>query len=343
MGLPRFEYHEPRTVEQACALLAQPGARALAGGTELLVKLKQRTTAANALVNLKSIPGLDRIEETEDGGLSIGPTATLRAVAASPLVRERYGLLAVAAASVGKPRIPEMATIGGNVCLDSRCFYYNQSDLWKRSVHACFKDGGAVCHVVKGSDHCNALFVADSVPALIALGAQVTLTDADIELQMPLEDFYTGTGEQVNALRPGRVLTQIRVPAPAPHSGGVYMKHSTREAIDFAVLGVAVLVARSPAEGTCHDVRVVLGSVATGPVRAAEVEAALHGRRIDEKSAKSAAALATKAVHPVNHLGVSATYKRKMIAVLTERAVLGAWQQAVAADGGRSQERPEEV
>jgi len=335
MRLPRFEYSEPGTLEEACSLLAQADTKVLAGGTELLVKLKQKTITPRALVNIKSIPHLDRIEETEDGGLSIGPAATLHAVATSPLIRDRFGLVAEAAAAVGKPRIPYMATLGGNLCLDGRCFYYNQSLLWKQSLPPCYKDGGHLCHVVQGSDHCNALFVADTVPPLIALGAEVTLTDVDGETRMPLEDFYTGRGEEVNVLQPGQVLSRIRIPAPPPYSTGVYLKHSLREAIDFAVVGVALLLTVSPEDGTCRDARVVLGSVATRPLRAVAAEAALRGKALDEGLVRTAATLAAKETHPVSHLGVSATYKRRVIETLTKRAVRQAWRQAVAGSGSR--------
>jgi 4-hydroxybenzoyl-CoA reductase subunit beta len=330
MRLPRFEYFEPGTIEEACALLSQADAKVIAGGTELLVNLKQKTMTPKVVVNIKSIPRLDHIELTDDGGLSIGAATTLRTVAASSLVRDRFGMLAQAAASVGKPRIPDMATLGGNICLDSRCFYYNQSRLWKQSVTACHKDGGELCHVAKGSDHCNALFVADTVPALIALGSEVTIADADGERQIPLEDFYTGKGDQVNLLRPGQVLTRIQIPAPSPRSGGVCLKYSPRDAIDFAVVSVAVLITPDPGNAVCIDARIVLGSVATRPLRALEAEAALRGRAIEEELVGTVAQLTLKDVHPIAHLGVSAGYKRRMIGTLAKRAVGQAWQQAVA-------------
>lgn len=332
MRLPRFDYAEPTTVEEACALLLEPGARALAGGTELLVDLKQRTVTPQALVNLKGVPELRGIEQIGDGGLSIGAATTLREVAASPLVGERFAMLAHAAASVGRPRVPELATLGGNVCLDCRCFYYNQSRLWKRSVIACFKEGGDRCHVVKGSDRCHALFVADTVPALIALRAEVVVAGASApggDERMPLEDFFTGSGEPVNVLRPGQIVTRIIVPAPAPHSAGVHLKHSLREAIDFAVMGVAAVITVDPEDRVCSDARIVLGSVASGPLRAVAAEAALNGRGTDNGAAAEAARLAAHEARPVGHLGISAGYRRRMVEVLTRRAVGRAWQQAL--------------
>ena len=338
MRLPRFERHQPTTVDEACALLLQADTKVLAGGTELLVHMKQKTVTPKALVDLKGIPHLAHIEQTEDGGLSIGAATTLRAVATSELVRERFGMLAQAAASVGRPRIPNIATIGGNVCLDSRCFYYNQSHLWKQSVAACYKDGGDLCHVVKGSDHCNALFVADTVPALIALGAVATITDAGGESHVALQDFYTGRGERVNLLKPGQILTRVQLPAPSPRSAGICLKYSPREAIDFAVVSVAVSITVEPESGACRDARIVLGSVATGPLRAPETEALLKGKALDEGLLDTAARLTAKQAHPINHLGISAAHKRAMIETLTKRAVRQAWESAAAARDSTQQE-----
>lgn len=328
MPLPRFEYYEPKTIKEACSLLSQAETKLIAGGTELLVSMKQKTMTPKALVSIKNIPHLNYIERKEDEGLSIGPATTLYTVATSSIVRERFSILAQAAASVGKPQIPNMATLGGNICLDSRCFYYNQSRLWKQSHPACHKDGGGVCYTVKGSDHCSALFVADTVPALIALGAKLIIADADGEKQIPMEEFYTGKGERVNLLKSGQVLTQIQVPAPPFHSGGVYLKYNLREAIDFAVVGIGVVITLKPGDEICRDAKVILGSVATSPIRAIEAEAAIRGRALDDKLVGTVAQLTLKEAHPITHLGISAGYKRKIIETLTKRAVIQAWQQA---------------
>lgn len=328
MRLPRFEYVEPKTIKEACSLLTQPETKLIAGGTELLVNMKQKTMTPKALVNIKRIPRLNYIEYQADEGLSIGPATTLYAVATSSIVRDRFGILAQAASSVGKPQIPNMATIGGNICLDSRCFYFNQSHLWKQSRPACHKDGGNLCHMVKGSDHCYALFVADTVPALIALGAKVTVADAANEKQIPLDKFYTGRGEKVNILQPGQVVTRIQIPAPLPHSGGVYLKFSLREAIDFAIVGIGIVITLKPGDWVCRDAKIVLGSVATGPVRAVETEATIRGRAIDDKLVATAAQMTLKEVHPITHMGISADYKRKIIETLTKRAIIQAWEQA---------------
>ena len=330
MRLPRFDYLAPETVQEACTLLARPGARPTAGGTELLVKLKQGTITADSLVTLKHICNLDGIRPGSDGGLIIGAMATLRSVATSPLVQEHFALLATAASTVGRPRLPYMGTLGGNLCLDSRCFYHNQSALWKQSLSACYKDGGDRCHVVKNSDHCNALFVADTAPALIALGAEVTLASVEGEARLPLTDFYSGTGEPVNVLTQGQVLTQIELPAMPTHSAGVYLRHSPRKAIDFAVVSAAVVLSIDPGEGSCSDARIVLGSVGPAPRRAIVAEETLRGKLLNEALVGSAAAVAAEEARPLGHLGFTASYKRTLVLALVRRALLQAWQEAAS-------------
>jgi 4-hydroxybenzoyl-CoA reductase subunit beta len=302
----------------------------MAGGTELLVKLKQGIIDTQAVVSLKNVPGLDQIQDDQEGGLLIGAMATLHSVATSPLVLERCAPLAAAAASVGRPRLPYMATLGGNLCLDCRCFYYNQSALWKRSVAPCYKDGGDRCHVVKGSDHCNALFVADTAPVLMALGAEVTVAAAQGETRLPLAESYSGTGEPVNVLEAGQILTQVRVPALPPRSAGVYLRHSPRQAIDFAVVSTAVVLRVDPQNGRCAQARIVLGSVASAPLRATEAEAALAGRPLDVAAARAAATLAAKQARPLGHLGFSAAYKRALIETLVKRTVMQAAQETAS-------------
>ena len=328
MPLPSFDYLQPQTVVEACTLLAQPGTKAMAGGTDLLVKLKQGTIAAQTVVSLKNIPGLNLVEPGADGGLVLGALATLHSVATSPLVRERCALLATAAGSAGRPRVPYMGTLGGNLCLEGRCFYYNQSAQWKQSVLPCYKNGGDRCHVAKGSEHCNALFVADTAPALVALDAELTVASAQGETRLPVAALYPGTGEPTNSLAAGQVLTQVRVPTLPAHSAGVYLRYSPRQAIDFAVVSAAVVLRLDPAAGTCSQARIVLGSVGPGPLRAGDAEALLTGRRLDETVARAAAAAAAAQARPLGHLGFSAGYKRTLIQTLVTRAVLQAWQEA---------------
>ena len=332
MRLPRFEYFEPETIKEACSLLLQEGTKLIAGGTDLLAVMKQKVVTPRALVNIKRIPSLDYIDYKEGEGLKIGALTTLHTIATSPIIRERFGLLSHAAASVGTSQISSIATLGGNVCLDSRCFYYNQSHLWKQTIAACHKIGGSVCHVVKGGDHCVSLFVADTVPALIALSAEVSVAGTDGEKKIALEKFYTGKGENVNVLQPGQVVTEIRVPDLPPHTGGVYLKYSLREATDFAVVGVATVISLEAGDGVCSDAKIAFGSVASSPVRAVEAEKVIKGKQLNDKLIEDAEQASLKEVHPITHMGIPASYKRKIIGALAKRALRQAWQQAKPAE-----------
>ena len=330
MRLPKFEYFEPETIEEACSLLLEykEDAKVIAGGTDLLVHMKRKTVTPKALVNIKKITNLNCIDCDENEGLRIGALTTIHTVGTSSIVKDHFGILAQAAGSVGTPQIRHMATLGGNLCLDSRCFYYNRSRSWRQARPACYHTGGDICHVAKGSDRCQALFVADTVPALIALGAEVTIVGPDGDKQIALEEFYTGRGEQVNSLQPGQVVTQIRVPNLSAHAGGVYLKYSLRGAIDFAIVGVAGVITLKPGNGVCRDAKIVLIGVASGPVRAVEAERVIKGREIDDKLIEGLGQVVLREIHPITHMGIPAGYKRRLVETLTKRVVRQAWQQA---------------
>jgi 4-hydroxybenzoyl-CoA reductase beta subunit len=238
MTLPKFEYFEPRAVEELFPLLSayKGEAKIISGGTDLLVRMNQRIVTPSCLVNLKSIPNLDYINHDQTGGLRIGALTTLHAVETSSTVREHFPILAQASSRVASPQIRNTATIAGNICLDTRCWYYNQSYHWRQSLSPCYKLGGDQCYVVKKGDHCYSLFSADTVPAFIGLGARVKIMGSAGEKVIALEDFYTGVGETVNVLQPDEVVMEVQVPNPPSHTGGVYLKYSTRDVIDFPIL-----------------------------------------------------------------------------------------------------------
>ena len=330
MRLPKFEYFEPETIEEACSLLLKykEDARVIAGGTDLLVHMKRKTVTPKALVNIKKITNLNCIDCGENEGLRIGALTAIHTVGTSSIVKDRFGILAQAAGSVGTPQIRHMATLGGNLCLDSRCFYYNRSRPWRQARPACYHTGGDICHVAKGSDRCQALFVADTVPALIALGAEVTIAGPDGDKQIALEEFYTGRGEQVNLLQPGQVVTQIRVPNLSSHAGDVYLKYSLRGAIDFPIVGVAAVIIMEPEDRVCHDAKIALIGVASNPVRALEAEGVIEGKEISDNLVEDVGKVILTEIHPITHMGIPAGYKRRLIEILTKRAVRQAWQQA---------------
>ena len=333
MSLPKFDYFEPGSIGEVFPLLSQyqGEVKVISGGTDLLVRMSQRGVTPSYLVNLKGIPDLDYITYDQTEGLRIGALTTLHAVETSSSIREHFPILAQASSRVASPQIRNTATISGNICLDTRCWYYNQSHHWRKSLSPCYKLGGDQCYVVKKGDRCYSLFSADTVPALIGLGAKVKIMGSGGERVIALEDFYTGVGETVNVLQPDEVVMEVQVPNPPPHTGGVYLKYSTRDVIDFPILGVASVVTVDPENGACTEVRIVLGAVASAPVRAMKAEDNLRGKEITEDLIGEIAEGAVKEAGPIVYITAPVGYKKKMVKVYVRRAVKQAFELAKSA------------
>jgi 4-hydroxybenzoyl-CoA reductase subunit beta len=323
MHLPKFEHLQPESLEEALDLLSEHGeeANVMAGGTDLLVSMKHRLLTPKYLLNLKGL-GLDFIEEGKEG-LRIGALTRLVGIIKSPLVRERFPVLAQAAGYVSAPPLQNMGTLGGNLCLNTRCFFYNQSQFWRQARPLCFKTGGEVCHVVKGSDHCYSVYQGDLAPVLIALEAQVKLAQKGSERVIPLLDLYTGRGEEPIALDAGEILTEVEIPALAASWGGDYQKLRYRGAMDFPLVGVAAVLHRNG--GSCARARVVLTAVASAPVVVEEASKLLEGQKPDEEVIARAAEAAYESAHPVANVGSTPRYRRKMVRAMAKRAIANAW------------------
>lgn len=331
-----FEYLKPRTVEEACVLLSKyrGEAKLLAGGTEMIVKMKQRIESPKYLVDLKGVSGLDKIQYDGDGVLKIGSLVTLRAIETSPVVKEKFSILGQSASKVGSLQLRHRGSIGGNICLDSRCPHFNQSHQWRKSFPSCFKVGGEVCHEASGGDRCFAVCSADTVPALIALGAKVRIISSEAQKIIPLEGFYRrdGDGRSINTLGGNEIVTHIEIPTPPTHSAGVYLKVSIRKAVDFPIVGVAVVVELEETK-LCRDVRIVLGAISPNPVRAGEAEEVLRGKEVGEELIQEASQSAVKAAHPLSIVGGLAGYRRRVTPVMVERAIGQAMEAARAIQG----------
>jgi 4-hydroxybenzoyl-CoA reductase subunit beta len=322
MRLPKFEHLQPESMEEALDLLSEHGeeAKIIAGGTDLLVSMKQRLLTPRYLLNLKGL-GLDFIEEGKEG-LRIGALTRLTTLIKSPLVREKFPVLAQAVGHVSAPPLQNMGTLGGNLCLNTRCFFYNQSQFWRQARPLCFKTGGEMCHVVKGSDHCHSVYQGDLAPALIALEARVKLAKRSSERVVPLLDLYTGKGEEPIALEAGEIVTEVEIPAPAAPWGGDYQKLRYRGAMDFPLVGVAAVLNWN-GKG-CAEAKVVLTAVASAPVVVEEVDRLLTGQKLDEEAIAKAAEAAYEVAHPVANVGSTPLYRRKMVRVMTKRAISNA-------------------
>ena len=324
MRLPKMDHCAPTTVAEAMSFLDKHGgeAKVLAGGTDLVAACKLRNVRPALLVSLGGIPELQGIRFQEGEGLRIGAMTSLYDVRCDASVLRHYPALAQAAAAVGTVQLQYMGTLGGNLCLNTRCIFYNQSDAWRRSREVCFKMGGELCHVVPKGKKCYAVFSADTVPALIALGAQVKLIGSRGERMISAKQLYTGDGREPIAVKSDELLTEIRIPQPAGRQDSTYLKYRLRGSIDFPLVGVAVRM-DSNGDGLCTDCSVVLNAVGSAPVEVSEVGDLLKGKALTADQVDQVAEKATKAAHPVaNTAGSTPAYRRKMAGVLTRRALL---------------------
>jgi 4-hydroxybenzoyl-CoA reductase subunit beta len=320
MQLPGFEHLQPASLGEALDLLAEHGeqAKVIAGGTDLLVSMKQRLLTPDHLVDLKTIPELDFIGE-DDGGVRIGALTRLATIVNSSLIRERIPVVAA-------PPLQNMGTLGGNLCLNTRCYYFNQSPFWRQVRGHCYKSGGDTCHVVKGGSKCLATYQGDVAPVLIALDARVRIASKAAERTVPLADLYTGKGKRPLALEPGEVLLEVQVPAAPSKTLGDYQKLRYRGSMDFPLVGVAAVLSRE--NGTvCTGGKVVLTAVSRGPLAVGEAHEMLEGREVTEKVASEIAEAAYQAARPIDNVGSDADYRRKMVRALTRRAILNAWER----------------
>jgi carbon-monoxide dehydrogenase medium subunit len=285
--MTNFEYQKVSTLGGAFHLLEihGKGASILAGGTDLLVKMRQEILNPKILIDLKGIPGLEGIRYEAPIGLRLGPLTPIHALETSPLVKEKFGIISQAASSLGSYQVRCRATLGGNLC--------------------------------------NASPAADMVPGLISLRAIAKLSSMNGDRLLPLEDFFPGPGR--NSLRPGEILIEVQVPDPPALTGFHYTKHSIRKAMDLAIVGVAVAVSSDSRREKCTDVKIALGAVGPVPFRATEAENSLRGERVDEELISQAAFRAAEEAQPISDIRASGEYRREMVRVLTHRSLKQAW------------------
>jgi 4-hydroxybenzoyl-CoA reductase subunit beta len=242
MRLPKFSYHEPTSVEELLSIKQElkEDCDLLAGGTDLIPMLKRRNRTAPHVLNIKSIPDLNRISFSEENGLHIGCAVTLRDIIEHGVVTEKYALLAQAAEAVGFNQLRNMATLGGNVCLDNKCSYFNQSAFWWKSRPDCFKRGGDRCYVVKGGKECFSLSAADTVSALMVLDAELLIRGPENERRVPVAGFYTGNGQKPHDLREDELVSAIFIPPDGRGWKQGFLKKSVRGSVDFAIASLSV-------------------------------------------------------------------------------------------------------
>ncbi len=314
MRLPHFNYHGPRTVREAAELLAAPGgAMLVAGGTDLLPNMKRRQQVPATLIGLRRVDELRTVTlaASNDEPLTIGSGVTLTELVRDARIRTSWGALWQAASQVATPHLRNMGTLGGNLCLDTRCNYYDQNYEWRKSIDFCMKKDGNTCWVATGSPKCLAVSSTDTAPALLALGARVTLVSASATREVAAADLYQNDGIHYLTRRPDEILTAVHIPS-ADGWRSVYWKLRRRGAFDFPVLSVAA-AARFRDDGTVDTARIVLGAVASRPLMATAAADTLAGHTLTEEVIVHAAETAARPAKPMDNTDFDLTWRKRVM------------------------------
>jgi 4-hydroxybenzoyl-CoA reductase subunit beta len=310
MRLPHFTYRAPRTVREAAEMLAAPGGGMLvAGGTDLLPNMKRRQQVPSTLIGLRRVDELNRIANGD--GMTIGAGVTLTRLVHDPRLRASYGALWQAASQVATPHLRNMGTLGGNLCLDTRCNYYDQNYEWRKSIDFCMKKDGETCWVATGSPKCLAVSSTDTAPALIALGASVTLTSAETTRRLDVSDLYQNDGIHFLLRRSDEILTVVHLPAMTGWRS-VYWKLRRRGSFDFPVLSVAAAL-KFGADDIVEDARIVLGAVASRPLPVAAAGGFIIGQRLTDDVVARAAEAAARPAKPMDNTDFDLTWRKRIM------------------------------
>jgi 4-hydroxybenzoyl-CoA reductase subunit beta len=321
LRLPPFRYHRPATVDEAVALLGEHAGDVMpvAGGTDLIPNMKHRLFEPGHLVALKGVTDMKGIRE-DDGWLSIGASETLTAVAVDPMVRRLFPALAAAAGHVAGPQLRNMGTLGGNLCLDTRCTYYNQSAFWRQALGYCLKKDGDVCHVTKVGKKCVAAHSADTPPVLMVLGAEAVLVGPGGRRSLPVRDFFVADGIRNTRRGPDELVTEIRIPIESSRRRSAYAKLRQRKSIDFPLLTVAVSGDLEP-DGTVRSIEGVVTALGSRPREVTGWDEVAVGRRLDDEVMGELSERAHKQCHPLENIIVDPEWRHAMVPVFVRRAL----------------------
>jgi 4-hydroxybenzoyl-CoA reductase subunit beta len=324
LSLPQFRLLRPRAIEEAVAYLAKHAGnvRVLAGGTDLIPSMRQKLFEPESVLDLRGLSELRGIRPQTNGVVEIGALTTLSAIEKSTYLRQHHPVLTEAAATVASPVLRNMGTVGGNICLDTRCLWYNQSLTWRKGCGFCIKKDGNLCHVAPGGTKCWAAFSGDTPPALLCLNAEIEIAGPDGRRRISLRDFYTGDGENYRKLLPTELVTRVFLPAESADYRGIYRKLRVRGSIDYPLAGVAVAMKRS--NGHVVDARIAITAVNPAPLLLQHAGEMLIGKAVDEVLADAVGDLAARTAKPLTTSALTPEYRREMIRVFTKRAVLAA-------------------
>ena len=322
MSLPSFQLLRPRTLAEAIEFMTRHAGevKLIAGGTDLLPSMKQKLFTPPYVLDLRGIGELRGIRAVPGDGVEIGALTTLSAIEHSSLIRKSYPVLYEAARTVASPVLRNMGTIGGNLCLDTRCLWYNQSLLWRQSCGFCLKKDGDLCHVAPGGSFCWAAFSGDTPPALLCLDADVEIAGPSGVRRIPLSEFYVNDGIVRLHLTSDEMVTRIHLPESSAGWRGSYQKLRIRGSIDYPLAGVAV--AMKIGVGVVETARVALTGVNPAPLLVNDAATCLSGKAPDEAGARQVGDLAAGTAKPLTTSALTPEYRREMVRVLARRAIL---------------------
>lgn len=321
LRLPPFRYLTPKSLTEAAHMLTGEGERAMlvAGGTDLYPNMKRRQFTPPVVIGLHGIAKLKQLAGTPEQGLRIGSMVTLTTLAEHPMIQQFYPALATAAGSISTPQLRNMGTIGGNLLLDTRCNYYDQTEFWRHSIGYCMKKEGDICLVAPGSPRCWAISSADSAPVLVSLNAQVRLVSERGERVIAVRELFRDDGMRPYTKAEDEILTEVLLP-PADGWQSVYMKLRRRGSFDFPILGVAAAL-RIAEDQTVQDARLVLGAVASHPVEVPEATALLVGQRLTPDLISNVATMAAKRAKPLDNADLTINYRKQVTPVYVRRTL----------------------
>jgi 4-hydroxybenzoyl-CoA reductase subunit beta len=321
LRLPEFNYIQPRSLKQATKALAELGndAMLVAGGTDVYPKMKRGQFTPRNLISLRALRELKGIRQSKEG-LWIGAGESLTTVSHHRLIAKHLPALAHAAESVSTPQLRNMGTIGGNVLVDTRCNYYDQTHFWRQAVGFCMKKDGDICLVAPGSAKCLAIASSDTAPVLVSLGAEAVIVNQQGERRVKLEDLYRDDGIEYSAKAKDEVLKALFIPRESLARRNAYLKLRRRGSFDFPILGVAATMDIDE-RGDCRYASLVLTAVASAPKVITEASALLQGKKVTAELIEAVADAAAKLAHPLDNADLDYWYRKKMAKVYTQRAL----------------------
>ena len=321
LRLPPFTYLAPKSLSEAIRLYQEHGTDAMfvAGGTDLYPNMKRRQFEPKVVIGLRQLPELRQFAAEHGEGFRIGASLTLTRLANHALVRAVHPALATAAGSVSTPQLRNMGTYGGNLLLDTRCNYYNQTFFWRKSIGFCMKKDGDICLVAPGSSRCWAASSTDTAPVTVALDARVRLVGVNGERVIAARELYNDDGIAYLKKAPDEILTEVIIP-PAEGLKSVYLKLRRRGAFDFPILGVAVAL-RQAADGTVTYAKIVMAAVQSYPLECHAAEQMLIGQKLTPDLIEAVAQAAYKPAKPLDNTDMAHGYRKKMSRLYVSRAL----------------------